>query len=237
MIRKKAVFNWSSGKDSALALYKILQDSDYEIISLLTTVNRESKRSTMHGTPITLLERQAQSIGLPLYVVDLTPKGSIEDYTEAMTQAVLHFKEQGVTHFVFGDIFLHDVRKYRQEQLQPYGIEVVEPLWDKCSEQVMEEFLDSGLQTIIVTTTDGIMGEEYIGKTITRELMDSFPPGIDPCGENGEYHTFCYGGGLFRTAVEFSLGSPIRQTYPIKLEDGTTKEYTYWFANLNEGEF
>lgn len=232
MNRKKSIFNWSGGKDSALALYKILQDSEYEIVSLLTTVNSESKRSTMHGIPMPLLEKQARSIGLPLYVVDLTPKGNMDDYAEAMKKAVLHFKEMGITHFIFGDIFLHDVRSYREKQLTPYGIEVVEPLWNKTSEQIMEDFLSSGLQTIIVTITEGTISNEFIGKTISRELIESFPDTIDICGENGEYHTFCYAGGMFCTPVDFTLGTPIRQSYPVKLEDGTTKEYTYWFANL-----
>lgn len=232
--KKRAVFNWSGGKDSALALYKILQDNQYEIISLLTTVNSASKRSTMHGIPVTILEKQAESIGLPLYVVDLTPKGNMENYESAMKEAVTHFKKMGVGHFVFGDIFLHDVRSYREKQLHPYGIEVVEPLWDKTSEQIMDEFLHSGLQTVIVTITEGAISENFIGQTITKELVQSFPAEIDVCGENGEYHTFCYAGGMFSHPVNFSLGKPLRQTYPVKLEDGTTREYTYWFANLQD---
>lgn len=231
---KKAVFNWSGGKDSALALYKMLRDENFEIVSLLTTVNRDSKRSTMHGIPVTLLELQAQSIGLPLHIVDLTPKGDMSDYNEAMADAVRHFKEQGVTHFGFGDIFLHDVRSYREKQLAPYGIEVVEPLWGKSSEQIMEEYLDSGLQTVIVTITEGVLSESYIGKVIDRPLVESFPGDIDVCGEEGEYHTFCYDGGIYRHPVPFRLGEPIRATYPIKLEDGSVKEYSYWFANLQE---
>lgn len=232
--KKKAVFNWSGGKDSALALYKILQNKEYEIVSLLTTVNRESKRSTMHGIPTSLLQKQAESIGLPLYVVDLTPKGNMEDYETAMNNAIGHFLQIGARHFVFGDIFLHDVRSYREKQLKPHGIEVVEPLWNKTSEQIMEDFLNSGLQTVIVTVTEGMMSDEFVGKTLDRELIESFPDGIDICGENGEYHTFCYAGGMFRDAVDFSLGKPIRQTYPVKLEDGSIKEYSYWLANLQE---
>lgn len=233
MERKKAVFNWSGGKDSALALYKIMQDENYEIVSLLTTVNRESQRSTMHGIPVSLLLKQAESIGIQLYVVDLTPKGDMSDYETAMKTAVNSFKQQGVSHFVFGDIFLHDVRKYRVEHLSPYDIEVVEPLWDKTSEQIMEEFLESGLQTVIVTITEGVVSEKLIGRIIDRELINALPANVDVCGENGEYHTFCYAGGMFRRPVEFLLGEPIRQTFPIKHDDGTVKEYTYWFANLS----
>lgn len=230
----KAVFNWSSGKDSALALYKILQDDRYQIIALLTTVNSQNRRSTMHGTPNSLLKLQAASIGIPLHIVELTPKGDMADYQHAMTQAVNHFKAEGVTHFVFGDIFLHDVRAYREQQLAPYGIQVVEPLWDKTSEQIMEEFLDSGLQTVVVTITDGVLDSSYVGRIIDREFINSLPPNVDICGENGEYHTFCYAGGMFRNPVPFTLGQATRVTYPIKHDDGTMHEYSYWFANIQE---
>lgn len=232
--RKKAVFNWSGGKDSALALYTIMHDDNFEIISLLTTVNRENKRSTMHGIPVPLLRRQAESIGLPLYIVDLTPGDDMSGYENAMSTAVKHFIKQGVTHFVFGDIFLHDVRSYREKQLAPYGISVVEPLWNKTSEQIMEEFLASGLQTVIVTVTDGVLNEDFIGRTIDRQLVKRFPSGIDICGENGEYHTFCYAGHMFRDPVPFTMGPPAKVTYPVKHDDGTIHHYTYWFANLRE---
>lgn len=139
--RIKAVFNWSGGKDSAHALLQAQQSGTYEIVALLTTVNRSTHRSTMHDIPLPLLEIQADSLGIPLHVVDLTPKGNMEDYGAAMSRAVEHFKAQGVTHFIFGDIFLHDVRKYREEQLAPHGIDVVEPLWGKSSEEVIADFL------------------------------------------------------------------------------------------------
>lgn len=234
MEKIKAVFNWSGGKDSALALYKILQDKNYEVVSLLTTVNRDTQRSTMHDIPTSLLYKQAESIGIPLYVLDLTPKGEMIDYNAAMTEAVEHFTEQGVTHFVFGDIFLHDVRSYREKQLAPYGIEVVEPLWNKTTAEIIEEFIASGLQTVIVTITEGELDHHFLGKTIDRAFVDSLPTHIDVCGENGEYHTFCYGGGMFRYPVAFSLGKPERRSFPIRLDDGSVKEYAYWFADLTE---
>lgn len=233
-MKEKAVFNWSGGKDSALALYKVLQEGRYEVLALLTTVNRASRRSSMHGIPVSLLEKQAASIGIPLYVVDLTPKGNMEDYQSAMEGAVKHFKAQGVSHFVFGDIFLHDVRSYREKQLSPYGIEVVEPLWGRTSPQIMEEFLASGLRTVVVTVTDGMLDKSFVGRTIDHDFVRDLPPGTDVCGENGEYHTFCYAGGMFSSEIPFSLGEAFRATYPIKLENGTVKEYSYWLGDLRE---
>lgn len=199
MERTKAVFNWSGGKDSAHALWRAIESQRYEIVALLTTVNHDTRRSTMHGIPFPLLQAQAASIGIPLHAVDLTPKGDMEDYQTAMSQAVAHFKAQGVTHFIFGDIFLHDVRKYREQQLAPHGIEVVEPLWGRSSETVMHDFLASGLQTVVVTTMADGLGAAAIGRTIDSDFIASLPAGTDPNGENGEYHTFCYDGPIFRT--------------------------------------
>ena len=230
MERIKAVFNWSGGKDSAHALLRAMQSGKYEIVALLTTVNRDTHRSTMHGIPTALLQAQADSIGIPLHIVDLTPKGNMEDYGAAMSRAVEHFKAQGVTCFIFGDIFLHDVRSYREKQLAPLGIHVVEPLWGRPSAEVMEEFLASGLQTVVVTVTEGALGREFVGRKIDREFVRTLPAQVDGCGENGEYHTFCYDGDIFRFPVEFSLGEPRRCTYPVRLDDGTVRDFSYWFA-------
>ena len=218
MERTKAVFNWSGGKDSAHALWRAIESQRYEIVALLTTVNHDTRRSTMHGIPFPLLQAQAASIGIPLHAVDLTPKGDMEDYQTAMSQAVAHFKAQGVTHFIFGDIFLHDVRKYREQQLAPHGIEVVEPLWGRSSETVMHDFLASGLQTVVVTTMADGLGAAAIGRTIDSDFIASLPAGTDPNGENGEYHTFCYDGPIFRTPVRFRLGSPFSRSYDIRLD-------------------
>lgn len=231
-MKHKAVFNWSGGKDSALALYKALRSGLYDIVALLTTVNRDSMRSTMHALPEDLLRRQADSIGIPLYVVPLTPQGTMQEYEGAMLRATEHFAGQGVTHFIFGDIYLEDVRDSRIRNLSPAGIEVVEPLWGLGTEEVMEEFLASGLRTVIVTTAAERLDESFIGRHIDRSLLHDLPPGVDPCGENGEYHTLCYAGGMFREPVAYSLGRPEKRTYDIRFEDGTVKKFSYWFANV-----
>lgn len=236
MERIKAVFNWSGGKDSAHALWKAQQSGRYEIAALLTTVNCDTRRSTMHAIPTALLQAQADAIGLPLHVVDLTPAGTMEDYGAAMSRAVEHFKAQGVTHFIFGDIFLEDVRAYRERQLAPHGIEVVEPLWGRSSQEVMRDFLASGLRTVVVTTMADQLGADAIGREVDRAFVDSLPAGIDPNGENGEYHTFCYDGPIFRRPVPFRLGEPFEHSYDIRLDDGTTKTCSYWFADLGAAE-
>lgn len=232
-MKQPAVFNWSGGKDSALALLQVLQAQDYEVVSLLTTVNAKNHRSSMHGIPTELLQAQADSIGIPLYTLELLPRGEMQGYEAAMQRAVDHFKSLGVRHFIFGDIFLHDVRSYREEKLKPHGIEVVEPLWNKTTEQVMGEFLQSGLQTIIVTTKADQLGEQYIGKLIDKQLIDSLPPELDVCGENGEYHTFCFDGPIFQHPVKYSLGESLQISNTVNMKDGTQQTFHYCCANLN----
>jgi len=218
MERIKAVFNWSGGKDSAHALLRAIESGRYEIVALLTTVNRESRRSTMHG--------------IPLHEVALTPAGDMTDYAEAMRRTTEHFKTLGVTHSIFGDIFLQDVRQYREAQLAPLGITVVEPLWGRTSEEVMGEFLASGLRTVVVTTMADILGADAIGREIDPAFVASLPPDADPNGENGEYHTFCYDGPIFRSPVPYRLGDPFRRSYDVRLDDGSVRTYSYWFADL-----
>lgn len=229
---KKAVFNWSGGKDSALALHKALEGNEYEIISLLTTVNSRTDRSTMHAIPVELLESQARSIGIPLYIVELSPNGDMSGYEEAMRKAVLHFKALEVTHFIFGDIFLEDVISYRKKQLTPYDIKVVEPLWNKSTEEVMEEFLASGLKTIVVTTMADRLDETFIARTIDRSFIKDLPSNIDLCGENGEYHTFCYDGPIFKSPIPYKLGTPFLFSHEVKMENGEMETFSYWFAEL-----
>ena len=233
MNKIKAVLNWSGGKDSAHALYKILQTPNYEIVALLTTINQSTTLSTMHNIPLELLQIQSEHIGIPLKIVGLRPQGTMEDYNDAMSKVVREFKEQGVSHFIFGDIFLHDVRSYREQQLGPLGITVVEPLWGKTSQEIMDEFLQTGLKTKIVTTMADGLGENVIGKTINREFIESLPEGTDVNGENGEYHTFCYDGPIYSTPIPFEMGSPYSKSFEIRLDDGSKKTYTYWFVKLN----
>jgi len=232
-MKKKAIFNWSGGKDSALALYKVLLSDEYEVISLLTTVNSKHQRSSMHAIPIALLQEQANSIGIPIHLIEYDPEKEMNGYENCMRQAVEHFKKQGVHHFIFGDIFLHDVRSYRETQLNPYGIEVVEPLWNMKTTEVMQEFLQSGLKTIVVTTTANLLDEKYIGRIIDQSFVDDLPDGVDITGENGEYHTFCFDGPMFKHPVRYTLGTPFSTSHTFNIDDGSQQTFHYWYANLN----
>ena len=227
-IRKKAVFNWSGGKDSALALSKVLQENQFEVVALLTTVNEETKLSSMHAIPHTLLMKQAESIGIPLYPVYL-PK-NLEIYEQRMLDAANHFKAQGVEHFSFGDIYLTDDRQYREDRLHPLGIEVVEPLWNPNSTEVMQDFLASGIKTKIIVTDASKLDGSFIGQDISSATLDLMPPDVDVCGENGEYHTFAYAGKLFKYPVDFNIIETRKMMYEFKLASGEEKTYHYWQA-------
>ena len=227
-IRKKAVFNWSGGKDSALALYKVLQQKQFDVVALLTTVNEETELSSMHAIPHSLLLKQAESIGIPLYPVFL-PK-NLQIYEQRMKDAANHFKAQGVEHFIFGDIYLTDVRKYREDRLHPLGIEVVEPLWNPNSNEVMQDFLASGIKTQIIVTDASKLGKAFIGQDLSLTVLDLMSAEVDVCGENGEYHTFSYDGGPFKYPVDFNIIETRKMSYEFKLDNGEEMTYHYWQA-------
>lgn len=225
---KKVVFNWSGGKDSALALQKLLKDGKYEIVSLLTTINSDTGTSSIHSIPLTILEQQAHSIGIPLHKV-LISKG-LKNYEVSMKETVMYFKEQGVSCFAFGDIFLADIKAYREQKLNPMGIEVLEPLWNMTSEEVIRDFLASGIKTKLIVTQADKLSAAYIGKNLDAELIASFPEDVDLCGENGEYHTLAYDGDIFRNAVEFQTIETTMISHDILLDSGETKRFDYWQA-------
>ena len=164
MTRHKAVFNWSGGKDSAHALWRAMRSERYEIVALLTTVNRSTLRSTMHGIPTELLRAQADRIGIPLHTVDLTPKGDMEDYSAAMDRAVRRYREEGVTHFIFGDIFLHDVRRYREERLAPAGSEATK------AASISRPMASAPSPSAIVVTTTVLSPDERKPRMTCSEL-------------------------------------------------------------------
>lgn len=224
----KSIFNWSGGKDSALALHKVLQENQYEVVSLVTTLDENTGLSFLHSIPINKLQEQAESIGIPLYLISFSAEG--KNYEEKYQDAILHFKKLGVTHFIFGDIHLSEIKSYREKKLAPYSIEVLEPLWNKNSEEVINDFFESGIKTKLIVTQADKLGEEYIGKTLTKPLVNNFPKGTDPCGEFGEYHTFAYAGGPFRFSIDYPIKEIVKKTYPINLENGETAYTEFWQA-------
>ena len=230
MQKPKAVFNWSGGKDSALALQKVFQENNFEVIALLTTFNEADESSSAHSVPLTLMEKQVEAIGIELYPIFINK--SPGDYEHKMLQAVEYFKRKGVKHFIFGDLYLDEIRTYRESKLNPHGIEVVEPIWSNFPEETIQTFLNSGLKAKIITTQADKLDESYIGQDLTPELINNLPIDVDVCGENGEYHTFVYAGNIFKNEVEFENEKAYKLSFDIKLDTGEMKTYEYWQAKL-----
>ena len=233
-MKPKAIFNWSSGKDSALALYKIMQENNLEITSLLTSINKEYQRISMHGVHVSLLEQQAASLGISLIKMELPKEPSMEEYREIMSNTMVSIQSQGITHSVFGDIFLEDLRAYREEQLQSIGIKAVFPLWKQDTTALIHEFLDLGFKTIVTCVNETYLDKSFAGRIIDKDFITNLPSTVDPCGENGEFHTFTFDGPIFKKPVQFEIGEIVKKTYPKPKTDNNTEEeeYVFWFCDL-----
>lgn len=233
-MKPKAIFNWSSGKDSALALYKILQEDRFEVTALLTSINKEFQRISMHGVHVSLLEKQAESLGVPLVKLELPAEPSMEEYQELMLRTMNKFRDQGVTHSVFGDIFLEDLRKYREDQLRSVGMQGVFPLWKINTLDLIHEFLDLGFKTIVTCVNESYLDKSFAGRIIDKDFLRDLPADVDPCGENGEFHTFTFDGPIFKNPIGFEIGETVKKTYP-KPKSGDDKDredYIFWFCDL-----
>lgn len=213
MNKSKAIFNWSGGKDSALALYHILKEQQFEISELVTTINSKFNRISMHGVRNELLYEQVKSIGIPLKEILVPEQPSMEDYNNIMKQQLSFLKKEQVTHSIFGDIFLEDLRAYREEKLNEVGLKAVFPLWKRDTKELMNEFLDLGFKTIVVCVKSELLGKEFVGRIIDKEFIKDLPENVDPCGENGEFHTFVFDGPIFKNPIKFELGEVILKEY------------------------
>lgn len=233
-MKKKAIFNWSSGKDSALALYKTLKENKFEVTSLLTSINKEFQRISMHGVHVSLLEKQAESLGLPLIKMELPKEPSMEEYRNIMSKTMSEIRQNGVTHSIFGDIFLEDLKKYREDQLQSIGMKGVFPLWKIDTQNLIKEFLDLGFKTIVTCVNETYLDKSFAGRIIDEDFLKDLPKNVDPCGENGEFHTFCFDGSIFKNPIEFEIGEIVKKTYPKPKTDNDNEEgeYVFWFCDL-----
>ncbi len=209
----KGIMNWSGGKDSSLCLYKVLQSQAYKQLTLLTTVNAAFRRISMHGVRVELLEQQAASIGLPLQQIALPETVSMTEYSDTMRRVLLDFQQQGVTDSIFGDIFLEDLKHYREQQLAQVGIQGVFPLWKQEPKQLMQTFLDAGFRAVIVCVNDAYLDRSFAGRILDQDCINDLPANVDICGENGEYHSFVFDGPIFQYPIPFELGEVVHRTY------------------------
>lgn len=205
------MISWSGGKDSVFSLYKIIHNNLLEPIGLLTTVTKEYDRVTMHGVRRLLIEKQASMLKMPLDIVFIPKDCSMEEYGNIMRQALRKYKERGIDGFVFGDIFLEDVRKYREGILKKEGFKAYFPLWGKDTKKLVLKFIELGFKAIIVCVDGEVLDSSYVGRELNKEFIEYLPKKVDPAGENGEYHCFVYDGPLFEKPMQIKIGEIIER--------------------------
>lgn len=203
---EKVLFTWSGGKDSASALYELKKEDRYEVSALLTTVTEGYGRVSMHGVQDVLLERQADSLGFQLEKIYISKNSSNKEYEEKMKKKLEPYRDQGITSVVFGDIFLEDLRKYREENLSKIGMKAIFPIWKRDTTELAETFIDLGFKAIITCVDSKVLDKKFVGRNFDREFLSELPSTIDPCGENGEFHSFVHEGPTFQRAVACKKG-------------------------------
>ena len=237
---KKAFLNWSSGKDAAFALFKIQQEKKYSVEKLVTTVNSDLDRISMHGLRKELLLQQAERIGIPLHVIPLAGNVSMSTYNEIMEAETEKLAEEGFKNSIFGDIFLEDLKEYREKQLEGTALEAVFPLWRMNTRKLMTDFLGAGFKAITVCVNAKVLDKSFCGRVIDEEFLKDLPAGVDPCGENGEFHTFVFDGPIFSKPVQFQKGEYVQRTYESNSEEEDncfsdkqeSWDTSFWYCDL-----
>jgi len=205
----EVLFCWSGGKDSAMALYALRAAGDCRVAALLTTITEEYDRISMHGVRRALLERQAESLGLPLHAVLIPPQCINATYEARMKDALAQYFALGVRRVAFGDIFLEDLRAYREKNLGQVGMQALFPIWKRDTHELAREFVRLGFRAITVCVDPRVLDASFAGRELDASFFADLPPGADPCGENGEFHTFVFDGPVFQTPIAFRVGEKV----------------------------
>jgi uncharacterized protein (TIGR00290 family) len=203
---KRTLLSWSSGKDSAWSLHLLRQQNDCEVVGLLTTFNQQVNRVAMYAVRRSLLEAQAKAIGIPLWHVDLPWPCSNADYECIMKKACESALRAGIDHIAFGDLFLTDIRAYREKQLQDSGLQPIFPLWGMPTRELAHSMIKSGVRAKLTCIDAKLLAADFVGREFDEQLLSELPPNIDPCGENGEFHTFVYAGPMFQHDLSVDVG-------------------------------
>lgn len=203
---ENALVSWSGGKDGALALYEILESQKYQIAALLTTVTEDYDRISMHGVQRILLKRQVGSLDFPLEEVLISRNASNEEYESNMIRVLTRYKKAGVTSVVFGDIFLEDLREYRETNLARMGMKSIFPLWKKDTRELAHSLIALGFKAVTTCVDTNALDKRFVGRLIDEQFLSELPKMVDPCGENGEYHSFVYDGPIFKKRISYAVG-------------------------------
>jgi uncharacterized protein (TIGR00290 family) len=230
-MKERVVFCWSGGKDSALALHRVLRDDRYEVVSLLTTCNEHFQRVSMHGVRLELLDAQARALRLPLEKVFVSERSSNEEYIARMSFCLREHRQRGVSACVFGDIFLEDLRQWREQNLAQLGLHGVFPIWKVASRELLQEFFHHRFASVICCVNDAWLGETTVGRMLDQSFIQSLPDDVDPCGENGEFHSFAFDGPVFAQPVRFQLGEKVYR--PLEPQpDPSSRTRGFWYCDL-----
>jgi len=206
---KKTLLSWSSGKDSAWALHVLRQDPNVVVAGLFCTINEEFHRVAMHAVRVELLQSQADSIGLPIRLIPIPNPCSNADYAKIMGEFVSGEKDSGVEHFAFGDLFLEDIREYRESSLSGSGITPIFPIWGLDTRVLAEKMLEAGLRAQITCVDPKKLTSDFSGREFDASFLKDLPPAVDPCGENGEFHSFAFDGPMFGHKIGFEIGETV----------------------------
>ncbi|NLR89957.1 Dph6-related ATP pyrophosphatase [Flammeovirga agarivorans] len=226
---KRALFQWSGGKDSSFALFKAMKE--WNIEGLFTSLSAEFKRISMHGVREELLDLQAESIGLPLHKMFLEEDATHDTYDRELAVHLKPFINDGIKDLILGDIYLEDLRKYREDQMGAIGLTCNFPLWGGDTHQLFKDFVDAGFKAVTVAVNDEL-GEKFIGRTLDMDFYNELPDGVDPCGEKGEFHTFVYDGPIFSKPIPFKIGDKLVREYNYKDADGNHIHSKFHFCDL-----
>jgi len=211
MNKKRTLLSWSSGKDSAWTLYQLQQSDDIEMKGLVTTVNQTHQRVAMHAVRVELLQLQAIAAGLPLYIINIPYPCSNEQYEQAMTDFFSSIAGKGISHMAFGDLYLDDIRQYRVDNLSKTTLQPLFPLWLKPTKQLAKDMLAAGLKTRITCVDPKQLPAEFCGREFNQEFLNDLPSNVDPCGENGEFHSFAYAGPMFENEIQIKTGERVER--------------------------
>lgn len=208
-MKEKVILSWSGGKDSALALHELRKSGDYEIAALLTTVIRDSDRVCMHDVPGILLEQQAQSLGLPLEKIFISENASNGEYESKMREVLEKYQKAGITSVAFGDVFLEELREYREERLSTVGMKGLFPIWKRDTAELACTFISLGFKAVITSADSNLLDSIFVGRGFDEQFLSMLPFTVDPCGENGEFHSFVYDGPMFRQPIRHTPGQVV----------------------------
>jgi uncharacterized protein (TIGR00290 family) len=208
-MKKKTLLSWSSGKDSSWTLHVLKQRDDVEIVGLFCTINRKFERAAMHAVRIELIKRQASSAELPVQFIELPHPCTDAEYRAIMGEFIDRVSHQGIEYIAFGDLFLEDIRSYRENNLADTGITPIFPIWGMETTTLSKEMVDSGLRAVITCVDPNKLDPEFIGREYDQAFLEQLPDTVDPCGENGEFHSFAFGGPMFKEQIEVRLGETV----------------------------